>query len=96
MDNFLRLPVRDLMDKDKNSFWCGIRKVNNAKIPLASTVENCVDELSICDMWNAHYESLLNSVQSCDLKLKYPARLIKIQRVLVNFRLQALLIHLSI
>ena len=60
--------AKSLMDKDLNSFWRGIRKVNNAKIPLASTVENCVDELSICDMWKTHYESLLNSVQSCDLK----------------------------
>ena len=31
------------MDKDINFFWRGITKVNNAKIPLASTVENCVD-----------------------------------------------------
>ena len=38
-----------------NSFWRGIKKVNNAKIPLASTVENRVDELSICDMWKTHY-----------------------------------------
>ena len=60
--------AKHLMDKDMNSFWRGIRKVNNAKIPLASTVKNCVDELSICDMWKTHYESLLNSVQSCDLK----------------------------
>ena len=57
-----------------NSFWRGIRKVNNAKIPLASTVENCVDELSICDMWKTHYESLLNSVQSCDLKTEISSK----------------------
>ena len=42
--------AKSLMDIDMNSFWRGIRKVNNAKIPLASTVENCVDELSICDI----------------------------------------------
>ena len=53
-----------------NSFWRGIPKVNNAKIPLASTVENCVDEPSICSVTvcrKKHYESLLNSVKSCDL-----------------------------
>ena len=33
-----------------NSFWWGLTKVNNAKIPLAFTVENCVDEPSICRM----------------------------------------------
>ena len=38
------------MNKDLNSFWRGIPKVNNAKIPLASTVENCVDEPSICSV----------------------------------------------
>ena len=43
-------------------------KVNNAKISLVSTFENCVDELSICNMWKTHYDSLLNSVQSCELK----------------------------
>ena len=48
--------------------------MNNAKIPLASTVENCVDELSICDMWKTHYESLLNSVQSCDLKAEISSK----------------------
>ena len=57
-----------------NSFWHGIRKVNNAKIPLASTFGNCVDELSICDMWKTHYESLLNSVQSCDLKAEVSSK----------------------
>ena len=52
--------AKSLMNKDMNSFWCGITKVNNAKIPLASTVENCVDEPSICNMWKTHYDSLLN------------------------------------
>ena len=59
--------AKSLMVKDMISFWRGITKVNNAKIPLASTVENCVDEPSICSMWKNHYEPLLNSVKSCDL-----------------------------
>ena len=59
--------AKSLMDKDMNSFWRGITKVNNAKIPVAPTVENCVDEPSICSMWKKHYEFLLNSVKSCDL-----------------------------
>ena len=41
--------------------------VNNAKIPLASTVEHCVDEPSICSVWKNHYESLFNSVKSWEL-----------------------------
>ena len=59
--------AKSLMDKDMNSFWRGITKVNTAKIPLASTVESCIDESSICSMWKNHYESLLNSVKSWDL-----------------------------
>ena len=59
--------TKSLMDKNMNSFWRGITKDNNAKIPLASTVENCVDEPSICSVWKNHYESLLDSVKSCDL-----------------------------
>ena len=66
--------TKSLMDKDMNSFWHGIRKVNIAKIPLASSFGNCVDELSICDMWKTHYESLLNSVQSCDLKAEVSSK----------------------
>ena len=46
--------AKSLMDKDMNSFWRGITKVNIAKIPLASTVEICVDEPSICNMWKIH------------------------------------------
>ena len=65
---------KSFVDRDINSFWPGIRKVNNAKIPFASTVDNCVDELSICDMWKTHYESILNSVQSCDLKAEISSK----------------------
>ena len=43
--------AKSLMDKDINSFWRVITKVNNAQIPLASTVENCVDNPSICNLW---------------------------------------------
>ena len=37
---FNALP-KSLMDKDMNSFWQGITKVDTAKIPLASTIKNC-------------------------------------------------------
>ena len=46
----------------------GVEKETMQKIRIASSAENCVDELSICDMWKTYYESLLNSVQICYLK----------------------------
>ena len=70
--------AKSIMDKDMNSFWRGITKVNNAKIPSASTVENSVDEPSICSMWKNHYESLLNSVKSCDLNNEVSGEFTKI------------------
>ena len=61
--------MSQLMDKDMNYSW---RK--QCKIPLAFTVENCIDELSICNMWKTHYESLLNRVQSCYLKAEVSSK----------------------
>ena len=66
------------MGEEMNSFWRGITKVNNANIPLASTVENCVDEPSICNMWKTHdskYDSLLNSARSCELKSEVTSKI---------------------
>ena len=57
--------AKSLMDKGINSFWRGITKVNNAKVPLASTVENCVDEPTICNMWKTHYDSFQTRLVSC-------------------------------
>ena len=68
-----------LMDKDMNSSWRGITKVNNAKIPLASKVENCVDEPSICNMWKTHYDSLLSSVRSWKLKREVASKILMFQ-----------------
>ena len=67
--------AKSLMNKDMNSFWPGITKVNNAKIPLASTIENCFDEPSICNMWKTYYDSLLNSAQSCEQKSEVTSKI---------------------
>ena len=68
---------KSFVDKDIIFFWRDIRKVNNANIPLSSTVDNCVNELSIFDMWKTHYESFLNSVQSYDLKSEVSSKTAK-------------------
>ena len=56
--------AKSLMEKDMTSFWKGIKKNYNSKVPLAPMINNCVGEKDICDMWQAHYKDLLNSVES--------------------------------
>ena len=87
--------AKSLMDKDMNSFWHGITKVNNAKIPLASTVENCVDESSICNMWKTHYDSLLNSVRSCEQKSEVTSKITNVSDFTRKFSIAALPVHLD-
>ena len=55
---------KSLMNKDMTSFWDSIRKSSNTRIPLASMIDNCTDEENIAHMWQDHYSSLLNSVNS--------------------------------
>ena len=54
--------AKSLFYKDMVSFWKGIRKENNSRVPIAAMVDDCVGEKDICAMWQTHYESLLNSV----------------------------------
>ena len=56
--------AESLMEKDMTSFWKGIKKNYSSKVPLAPIINNCVGEKDICDMWQAHYKDLLNSVES--------------------------------
>ena len=56
--------AKSLMEKDMTSFWKGIKKNYYSKVPLAPMINNCVYEKDICDMWQAHYIDLLNSVES--------------------------------
>ena len=52
------------MNKDMTSFWKGIKKNNNSRVPLASMIDKCIGEKDICDMWQAHYINLLNSFET--------------------------------
>ena len=51
-----------------NSFWSGIRKSNNSRLPLATTVTQCTGESNIDEMWQDHYTVILNSVQNSRYK----------------------------
>ena len=55
--------ANSLMEKDMTSFWKGIKKDSNARVPLAPMIDNCIGDKEICDMWQAHYKTLLNSVK---------------------------------
>ena len=56
------------LEKDMVSFWKGMKKENISRLPLPSKVDNCVGEEEISNMWQIHYQSLLNSVESTQHK----------------------------
>ena len=60
--------ANSLVKKDMTSFWKGIKKDNNTRVPLASMVDNCIGDKEICDMWQTHYKQLLNSVETSSSK----------------------------
>ena len=60
--------ANSLMKKDMTSFWKGIKKDNNTRVPLAPMVDNCIGDKEICDMWQTHYKQLLNSVETSSSK----------------------------
>ena len=57
-----------LLEKDMLSFWKGVKKVNNSRLPLSTKVSNCAGEENICKMWQTHYQTLLNSVKITEHK----------------------------
>ena len=60
--------AKALLEKDMLSFWKGVKKENNSRLPLSSKVNNCVGEENICKMWQTHYQMLLNSVKTTEHK----------------------------
>ena len=56
--------AKSLLDKDMVSFWKHIRKSNNVRVPLASTVGGVTGESEFAEMWQDHYKSILNSVKN--------------------------------
>ena len=60
--------ANSLMKKDMTSFWKGIKRDNNTRVPLAPMVDDCIGDKEICDMWQTHYKQLLNSVETSSYK----------------------------
>ena len=60
--------ANSLMSKDMTSFWKGIKRDNNTRVPLAPMVDNCIGDKETCDMWQTYYKQLLNSVETASSK----------------------------
>ena len=60
--------AKALLEKNMLSFWKGVKKENNSRLPLSTKFNNCVGEESICNLWQTHYQTLLNSVKTTEHK----------------------------
>ena len=64
--------AKSYIQKDSYSFWKDIKHIDNAKIPLASKINDYVGDTDICRMWQDNYQSLLNSVKNLEHKTSVP------------------------
>ena len=78
--------AKSYMQKDSYSFWKDIKHIDNAKIPLASKINDCVGDTDICKMWQDHYESLLNSVKSLEHKTSVTSTISSIENESIEIR----------
>ena len=68
--------AKSYMQKDSYSFC---KDMDNAKIPLVSKINDCVGDTDICQMWQDHYQSLLNSFKSMEHKTSITNKLSSIE-----------------
>ena len=66
--------------------YTDIKHIDNAKIPLASKINDCVGDTDICKMWQDHYQSLLNSVKSLEHKTSVTSTLSSIENESIEIR----------
>ena len=78
--------AKSYMQKDSYSFWKDIKHIDNAKIPLASKINDCVGDTDICKMWQDHYQSLLNSVKNLEQKTSVTSKLSFIENESIETR----------
>ena len=77
--------AKSFMDKDMTFFWKGIKKNYNSRVPLAPMIDKCIVEKDICDMWQAHYKNLLNSVETSKSKIFLKQKLKSITNYSIAF-----------
>ena len=78
--------AKSYMQKDSYSFWKDIKHIDNAKVPLASKINDCVGDTDICKMWQDHYQSLLNSVKNLEHKSSVTSTLSSIENESIEIR----------
>ena len=79
--------AKSYMQKNSYSFWKDIKHIDNAKIPLASKINDCAGDTDICKMWLDHYQSLLNSVKILEHKTSVTSTLSSIENESIEIRL---------
>ena len=56
--------AKALSDKDILSFWKHIRKSNNARVPLGTTIGGITGKNEIAEMWRDHYKLIITNVKT--------------------------------
>ena len=77
--NFVKTPeemaradslARDLSDKDVDSFWKTMRKMNNCNTIHANVIDGVTGPENIASHWKQYFDKLLNIYVNCDNSLK--------------------------
>ena len=55
-----------LADSDSRDFWKEIKDVNNAKMPLPTSIEGVTGESNIASLWRDHYIVVFSTLQMGD------------------------------
>ena len=56
--------ARSLHCKDTTSFWTGVKSMRDSDVLLATKVGGVVGDANVSKLWQDHFSTLLNSVQS--------------------------------
>ena len=48
--------------KHDREFWSEVKRISNSQVKLPSTVGDARGMEDVAEMWSAHYESIVNSV----------------------------------
>jgi len=65
----------ELSEQDCTSFWKKVKKLNRNRLPPVNSVDNISGDGAIAEVWQEHYESILNCVDQSEYKNKVTATL---------------------
>ena len=60
-----------LLSKKKNDFWKEIKRVNNHKPTLTTTLNGVTGEQNIANVWKCYYSDIFSNVPSSNGELPY-------------------------